>query len=181
MNKNLSALVKAAMLAAMSAVLMLFEFPIFPTAGFLKLSLSDFPALIAGFVLGPLYGGLVVIIKVAVFLVAKGSDSGYVGELSKAIIGLSFVLTSSLIFLAGKSNRSALIGLIAGMLLMTAVGALSNYYVIFPLYSGLYGMDLQVLRASMPFVLLFNIISGTVNALPTFFVYRRTERLLKRF
>ncbi len=176
-SKKVSILIKTAMLSAVSVILMLLEFPILPAVNFLKLSLSDMPALIAGFLLGPIPALTVVFVKVLLFLIVRGSDTGYVGELSKFLIGLAFVLPPSLLYLRRKGIRAALAGLAAGCALMILSAHLSNYYLILPLY----GISGAVKDAMMPWIALFNLISGTANATVTFLLYKHTGRLLRRF
>ena len=74
------------MLSGIAFILMFFEFPI-PVLipSFIKLDLSDLPALIGAFAYGPIAGILIELIKNLLHLL--DSSSGFVGELSKTNSG----------------------------------------------------------------------------------------------
>lgn len=60
---NTRVLTGTAMLAAVATVLMYMEFPIPIMPAFIKLDVSELPALIAGFAYGPVAGIVVCLIK----------------------------------------------------------------------------------------------------------------------
>ena len=60
---NVYSIALVGMLGAVSAVLMAISIPLPFAPSFLRLDISELPALFAGFFLGPLSGGVVVIIK----------------------------------------------------------------------------------------------------------------------
>ena len=99
-------LVKIAMLSAVAFVLMLLSFPLaafFPP--FLKLDLSDLPALMGGFALGPVAGVLIELIKNILNILIKGTDTGGIGELSNFIVGSFFIVPASIIYMRNKSKK----------------------------------------------------------------------------
>ena len=62
-TKRTRALTGTAMLAAVATILMYMEFPIPIMPGFIKMDISELPALIASFAYGPLSGIAVCLIK----------------------------------------------------------------------------------------------------------------------
>ena len=60
---NVYSIALVGMLGAVSAVLMAISIPLPFAPSFLRFDISELPALFAGFFLGPLSGGVVVIIK----------------------------------------------------------------------------------------------------------------------
>ncbi len=140
-NKNLAVLVRTALLGAIAFVLMLLEIPIPIVPAWLKLDFSDLPALIAGFALGPISGMIVQVVKILLFLLVRGTSSGFVGELGNLLMGIALVLPASLIYMKGKSRKSAVIGMIVGMVCMTITSGLTNYYLLIPAYSKLMGVE----------------------------------------
>ena len=69
------------MLAAISTILMLFEFPLpFLAPGFYELDFSEVPILIGAFALGPVAGTVVELIKNV--LQALSTSTGGIGELA---------------------------------------------------------------------------------------------------
>ena len=73
-----------AVLAALSCVLMYLEFSVPFVPSFLKMELSDLPALIAAFAYGPVAGVLVGLIKNLVHLPV--TTTGFAGELANFLL-----------------------------------------------------------------------------------------------
>ena len=81
------------MLAAISTILMLFEFPLpFLAPGFYELDFSEVPILIGAFALGPVAGVLTELVKVLLNLVVNGTQTAFVGEFANFVMGCMFVL-----------------------------------------------------------------------------------------
>ena len=78
----------AALLAAVAAVLQFVEFSIPVMPAFIKLDISDLPALLGTFSLGPVYGVAIQLVKNLLHL-PFGSSAG-VGELSNFLLGAVF-------------------------------------------------------------------------------------------
>lgn len=185
---------KVGILAAMATVLMFLEFPLpFLAPGFYKLDFSEVPVLIGSFALGPLSGVLIELLKNLLKFLITGSSTAGVGELSNFLTGCVFILPAALFYRVKKTRRGALLGLLLGGALFVAVGAVANYFVLIPLYSRLYGLPLDaivgmgnaihpaitdlrmlVLLAVVP----FNLVKATLDAVITFFLYKRVSFLL---
>lgn len=130
-------LAKMAMLTAISFLLYLyvkFKLPIFPS--FLEVQISELPALLAGFSMGPISGCLVIIFKC--LLKFPLSSTAYVGEATDILLGIAFVLPASLIYKYKKDIKHALIGLVVGMVVLTGMAILINRFVSIPFYVKLY-------------------------------------------
>lgn len=184
-------LVRVGVLGALAFALMFLDLPLaFIAPPFMKLDLSDVPGLISGFAMGPTYGVLVQLIK-NILNLSKTSTGG-VGELSNFIVGSSFVLVSSLIYKREKTMKSALIGIVCGVLTMAVLAMLSNYFVVFPLYARIMipmetiinmgkavnsNID-SLFKMMILSVLPFNIIKGAVNGMVTFLVYKKVKKYL---
>ena len=84
-RKHLRMLAGTAILSALSFVLMLLEFPVPFVPDFLKMDLSDLPALIAAFAYGPISGVLVALIKNLLHLPIGIPVTGGAGELAGLI------------------------------------------------------------------------------------------------
>lgn len=94
----------AAMLCAVAFVLQFIEFSIPLIPSFVKLDLSDLPALLGTFSLGPVYGVVIQLVKNLLHL-PFGSSAG-VGELSNFLLGSVFVLVAGLVYRRHKTaNR----------------------------------------------------------------------------
>lgn len=174
-NNNLSTMIKVALLGAIASILMLFDFPLPFAPPFMKIDVSEVPAIIAGFTFGPLWGFIVVVVKLLLKFLTQGTLTAGIGELSNLIVSSSLVVTASLIYKRKKTLKNAIFSLTIGIILMSALATLSNYYVIFPLY----GLPMETFAPTMEklnplvsnvptFILFsivpFNIIKGALNA-----------------
>ena len=63
MKNNTNRMIKISLLSAVSLVLMYFDFPVIPAFPWLKMDLSDVPALLGTFGFGPLVGVTIELIK----------------------------------------------------------------------------------------------------------------------
>ena len=96
-KNHIRELTVTAMLAAVATVLMFLDFslPMF-IPGFVKMDVSELPALLASFSLGPVYGVAVCLIKNLLNLIFHGSTGG-IGELCNFLLGAAFVATAGII------------------------------------------------------------------------------------
>ena len=131
-------LTATAMLSAVAFVLMMFDLalPIMPS--FIKLDISELPALLAAFAFGPVSGVLVCLIKNILHLFI--TTTGGVGEISNFILGAAFVLPAGLIYKHKKSKTSAFVGALIGAAVMAVISFPSNYFVVYPAYYIMYSM-----------------------------------------
>lgn len=188
-------LTKISVLAAVAAVLMLIEFPLFFAPEFYKLDLSEVAVLIGGFALGPVPAMMIELIKVILNLALNGTVTGGVGETANFIIGCSFVLPASIIYYKNKTMKSAIVGMVAGILMMAIVGSLANYFVLLPVYAKVFGMPIQVfidmgnalnpsivdLKSFVLFAVVpFNIVKGIIVSAVTILIYKRISPVLHR-
>ena len=73
-QKNLNKFIKISLLSAIAVMLMYFDFPIpFLPFPWLKIDLSDIPALMGGFAFGPIAGVLIGVIKELTYFNSKGN------------------------------------------------------------------------------------------------------------
>ena len=143
-NKRLNKLVKISLLSVMAFLLMFFieiPIPIFPS--FLKLDISDLPALIGGFALGPVAGIIIELIKNLLHGILK-PNTMWIGEIANFCVGAVLVSISAWIYKIKKTRMTALIGLITGVIAMSIVAALLNYYILIPAYSKAFHAPIEV-------------------------------------
>ena len=187
---RLRALVGSAVLAALSFVLMLLEFSVPFVPSFLKLDLSDLPALIASFAYGPFAGVMVALIKNLMHLPA--STTGFAGELANFILCSCFVLPAGVIYRFVKGKKGAIIGAATGTVLMALVSLPINYYITYPVYTTFMPMEaiLDMYRVLNPavtdlwsallmFNLPFNLVKGILSVGITFAIYKKISPFLQ--
>lgn len=164
-------------LTALSIILMLFiRFPIFPAAPYLEFEPMDIPILIAGFAYGPLAGLTVTLVSSLIQgITVSSAVGGWVGVLMHFIASGTFVSVASLIYKRKHNRAGAVVGLLAGVLSMTAVMIPANL-VITPAF---YGTPIDVVRSMMlPIIIPFNLIKAGINAAVTLIIYKPLSKFL---
>ena len=156
-KKYLLSLTLCGIMAAISVVLQLpfleIQLP-FLIPSFITLDLSDLPALLTAFTAGPLWGGLVAVIKNTVHL-AYSTTSG-IGELANGLMGIAFVVPAGLIYKFFHKKSGAFLGGAAGALAGAAVSFPVNMFITYPFYIGVFfGGQVQ------PLLDTYNVIFGT--------------------
>ena len=133
-----------AMLSAAATVLMFLEFPIpFLIPSFVELDFSELPALLAAFSLGPVSGVVVCLVK----NVIKGllfSGTGGVGEMCNFLLGICFVIPAGLIYRYKRTRSGALMGALAGAVIMALCSIPVNYFISYPVYTKFLPMDVII-------------------------------------
>ena len=184
-------LVMTALLSALATVLMFVSFSVPFVPSFIKLDLSELPALIAAFSMGPLSGVAVCLVKNLVNLLFTYSMG--VGELCNFLLGVAFVLPAGLIYKKHNNRKGALIGALTGALTMGVISIFINYYLVYPVYAKLLmPMDaiLGMYQAINPkvsnlwqalcfFNAPFTFVKGLISVAITFLIYKRISPLIK--
>ncbi len=129
---NVWKMTMTAMLSAIAFILMFLDFATPVAPSFIKMDLSELPALVATFAMGPVSGVVVCLIKNLLHLLM--TDTGGIGELSNFILGASFVLPAGLIYKKWKGKKCAVVGALIGALLMGVISIASNYFIVYPVY-----------------------------------------------
>lgn len=187
---NLRQLLTITLMAVISFIIMFLEMPlpIFPE--FLKVDLSDLPALITGLALGPVAGILVELLKNVLHLLR--TSTGGVGELANFLVGAALILPPSLIYKKSKNIKALALGLVGGILLMGVVGGLANYFILLPFYQNFMPMEAIIglgsavnpaIKDTLTLILYaivpFNILKGIIVTLFSMALYKRVSPLIK--
>lgn len=179
-----------AMLAAISYIMAFAEFPVPLSPSFARMDLSDFPALIGAFAFGPSIGVMIELVKNGLQLLS--TSTGDVGELANFLMGSSYVLTAGLIYKWHKSKKTAVISCIAGSVVMGITAAVTNYFILLPMFEVFmpmdqliesFGMFIPFINTKLDVVLYnafpFNLLKGLVIGAFTMMVYKRLTPVLK--
>lgn len=180
--------------AAIATVLHIFDFPLlFMAPGFYKLDFSELPVLLCGFYLGPTAAVTTEAVKILLKLMIKSTSTAFVGDFANFVVGCSLVLPATIWYHVHRSRHSALLGLIAGTLVMTVFGSLFNAVYLLPKFSQLYGLPLdqiiamgsQIFRSVhdlSTFVLFcvapLNLVKGILVSIFTMLLYKKVARPL---
>lgn len=173
MNEKTKKLVTMAMLAALAYLVMLVIK--IPVVLFLKYEPKDIIITIGGFIYGPLAACIIsLIVSFVEFLTVSGT--GVLGLIMNVISTCTFACTAAFIYKKKHTMQGAVIGLIAGIVVMVPVMILWNY-LITPIYMG-YPRE-AVVELLLPAFLPFNLIKGGLNAGITFFLYKPVVTALR--
>lgn len=184
-----------AMLSAISAILMIFEFQLPFSPSFIKFDFSDLPVMLGGFLLGPIAGSIIGILKILLNILLNGTSTMFIGELSNLFLTLTFVLSASIVYLVNKTKQNAIKGLIISVILTSILAIISNIYFIFPLYARVLNMTMSdivnmvivvnplvkdVTTMVIYSLLPFNIVKYSIIAFLTMISYKKLSYLFKR-
>jgi len=180
---------------ALSAVLLIFNFPVFFAPTFYKIDFADVPALIGGFALGPLTAISIEGIKILLNIIMEGgSQTAFIGELSNLLMSVSFVGIAVYIYKKEHTKKGALRALIIGTIALAIIGTIINYFLIIPAYTKFMNIPLDtiiemgakiipIIDSKLKLVLLctlpFNLVKGLLQSIVTFVLYKRISPLLK--
>lgn len=165
------------MLAAMAFVItFICRLTIIPSAPFLDLEFKSAIILIGGFIYGPL-PALAVSVVVCVLEMLTFSSTGIIGCIMNILATAAFVCPAAFIYKKKKSLTGAIIGLLAGTVLMTGVMLLWNYLVT-PLYMNVTREFISGLL--LPAFLPFNVIKGALNSSVTLILYKFVVTALRK-
>jgi len=133
-----SSMVKIGMLSGLGVILILLNFPLPIFPAFLKIDLSDAPAIVGTFYMGPAAGVLIQLLKnILKFII--DNNTGGVGELANFLVGSAYVVTLGLVFRKHQSKSGVLSGCLLAIGSMTITAAVLNYYVFIPAFAWVLG------------------------------------------
>ncbi|MBQ2701926.1 MAG: ECF transporter S component, partial [Clostridia bacterium] len=175
-----------AVFVALSYAVSLIEIPL-PLFGaeFLKLDFGNVFIVLISFLLGPIEGVLVCLIKESFRCI--GSSSLCAGELANFLVTSSYLLFPSILYRYKKGIKSVLLSLSVACVIATGAALLANRFIIFPTYALLFGGSIFGMTVSEAFasfwvaVLLFNLIKTLLISVLTLLLYKRLSNFLKKW
>ena len=178
MRKNrIDFIVKVGAFAAIAFVLQVIgSMMSIKVAGFLEVEISDLPAMIIAFAMGPVAGVMVELIKNILHLTI--SSTGFVGELANFVINGIFVFVCGALYKYNKTKKGAIIALSVATILLSLSSVLVNCFIMLPLYMPEAGFVAR-LELAMYTIAPFNLIRGAVLSVITIIIYKRISGLLK--
>ncbi len=187
---NVRVMTATAMLSAIAYILMFLDFSVPFMPSFIKMDLSELPALIGTFAYGPVCGVVICLIKNVIHLLI--TSTGGIGEVSNFLLGAAFVLPAGLIYRMKKTKTRALVGALTGVVFMGVFSIASNYFLVYPVYYnfmpeevvlGAYqaiipGMK-SILQCLVCFNFPFTVMKGMFSVLITMLIYKPLSPILK--
>ena len=178
------------MLSAIGFILMYVEFSVPVMPGFIKMDLSELPALIGSFAYGPLCGILVCLLKNLLHMPV--SSTVCVGEFANFLLGAVFVGTAGLIYSKKKSKKNAALASVLGAVLMGLLSIPVNYFITYPFYYNFmakeailqaYQMIIPSMKSILQCLICFNFpfttVKGLISVGISLMVYKHLSPVLK--
>jgi len=180
--------------SAMSAVLMILEFPVPFAPSFYAIDFSELPALIGAFAYGPVAGVMIEFCKIVIKIFLKPTSTAFVGELANFVTSCMLVLPASIVYLFRKSRKNAMIGAAIGTAVMTVFGTCFNAVYLLPKFAQMFGMPLDAIigmgtainpaiQGITGFVVMcvapLNLLKGSLVSVLTMLVYKKISPVLK--
>lgn len=182
------------MLSAIAIVLMLFQIPLPFTPSFYQIDFSEVPVLVGCFVMGPLAGVIIELVKILLNFVVNGTSTAGVGEVANFLVGCALCIPAGIIYKRNKTRKGAIVGMAAGTITMTVVGCVLNAFVLLPVYAkafqmpiasliemgtavnkGITGMSTFILYAVAP----FNLLKGVLVSFIVFLIYKKISPIFR--
>ena len=173
-----------AVFVALSLAVSMLSFPIFPTGGvsFLKLDFGNVFILLISFLLGPIEGVIVCVLKETLHIFVSGMNTGGVGELANMLMTSAYILFPSVLYCYKKGIKSVALSLVAACFIGTAAALLVNRFITFPLFGELFLRTdgVALFNSSFWLILAFNIIKTASISVLTLLLYKRLSNFLKK-
>ena len=192
-NSRVRKIAVVGMLTALAEVLMILDFPLpMLIPSFVKMDFSELPALVAAFVISPLAGGAVCLLKNVIHLFF--TTTGGIGEVCNFLLGAMMVLPAGFIYKYRKTRGGAVIACLAGCLVMALSSILINYYISYPVYFNIFAPEPVIIEAYQKlnpavnnlwdaliwFNAPFTFAKGLLVSIITFVIYKPLSNALKR-
>ena len=174
-----------AVFVALSYVVSFLEIPM-PIFGaeFLKLDFGNVFIVLISFLLGPIEGLAVCLLKEG--LRCLTSTSLCAGELANFLITGAYILLPATLYRFKRTLKTVVVSLSVSCLIATGTALLANRFIIFPTFAFLFGGSIYGMTVGEAFsafwvaVLLFNLIKTVLIGLLTMLLYKRLSNFLKK-
>lgn len=170
-------LTKMAMMVAISVIIAFIHAPILPAIPYIEYEPSNIPILISGFAFGPIGGLIIAMLTILLHDMMMGPSSGGWGMLMHFLATGAFVLVAGFIYRKHKSWKRAVVALAAGIVSVIAIMIPANI-IITPIYTGM--PTEAIIGMLVPFIIPFNLLSGTITSVVTFMIYKRISPFLHK-
>lgn len=136
---NIKRITFVAVFAAIASVLycyVKFPLPIFPS--FLDVNFSMIPIIIAAFMLGPIDGVIIVVIRFIMKLILVGTGTQYVGEIADLVLGVITTTSCGLVYMFYKGKFRTLLSFATVIVSWVICSIVLNIFLNIPIYVELF-------------------------------------------
>ncbi|MBC8535464.1 ECF transporter S component [Feifania hominis] len=176
MDQKINRLVRLALLAAVSVVLMYLVRIPWPAAPFLEYDPADVSIMIGTFFYGPVAGLALTVVVSAIQALTVSAASQWYGFVMHVIATGTLVLVTSFVLRRGGMKNRMAWALVIGTLSMAAVMVPANL-LLTPLYMQV--PSEAVVELLLPAILPFNLVKAGINCVVAWLVYGGVSRVIK--
>ncbi len=195
MNKKTKYLVTISLASALAMILLLFRVSLPFLPPFYELDFSESVIILAGYLLDAKATIIIQLLKNVLKILISSTNTVFVGDLANFIMGVSFVFPAVAIYKRKEDKKAMLTGLAVGIISLTIVACLVNYYIMLPTFAVAFKIPIDdivaigtrlngnitnlftfVVFATAP----FNLIKGTCNAVVALLVWKNIKVLTKK-
>ncbi|MDY6062662.1 MAG: ECF transporter S component [Erysipelotrichaceae bacterium] len=198
MNHNLKTVQKIciiSILSVLSYLLMYVRFPLPIAPSFYEMDFANIPTLFGAIFLGPYVGIGVELLRFLLKLIFIPTSTFFIGEFSGLMVNLALIIPVAIIYKQNKTYKNLIMALIVGIISFTLIAALTNYFIIIPMYVSVMKLKLETIISighainanvnslwnliwicTIP----FNLIKGGLNALIVVMAYYHMVPIFKR-
>lgn len=192
-RRTIRRITSAAILTALSVILMYLEIALPFMPPFLKFDFSEIPVLIGSFALGPVYGVIIELLKNFIHLPVTATSG--IGEMSNFLTGSIYVFTAGAIYNKVRTRKGAIVSMLIATAALTLVAIPLNYFVTLPLYGSVLGFSTEAIIGMCQSVntliqdkwslifwgfVPFNLFKGLAVAFITFWIYKPISKLINK-
>jgi len=146
-----------------------------PVVLFLDYEPKDVIIALGGFIFGPAAAATIAVVSSLVEMFTI-SSTGFIGFIMNVLASCAFACNAAIIYKKKRTISGAVIGLLTGVVAMTAVMILWNY-LLTPLYLHVPRADVAAML--VPTFLPFNLLKGGINAALTMLLYKPVVSALR--
>lgn len=191
---NVRFLTLTAILSAIAVILQYLEFPVPLMPSFVKFDFSDLPAILAAFLVSPLSGVAVCVLKNVIHMAV--SMSAGVGELCNCLLGIAMVIPAWLIYKVKPSKGTAALAMLGGCVIVALASLPINFFITYPFYENFYGLPMEAILgmyreinngvgslwdALIWFNMPFTFVKFLLDSIVVFFIYKPLARVTRKY
>lgn len=175
-----------AILTALSFLLMYLQFPLIPSADFLKIDFSIIPILIALVVFDIKASFLILLLRSVLTLLLNNAGPSTLIGIPMNIMALGVFTLALHLFWKRKPNvTNYVLASFIGTIALTIVMVALNYFYAVPMYAQFAGFDINKIIGLSTYlyamVIPFNVLEGVIFALAFYLIYLAIKPLLEKF
>ena len=167
-----------AIFVALAFSISILSFSVFPSSPvfFLEIDLGNVFILLISFLLGPVEGIIVCVLKECLHMLI--GVTGGVGELANMLMTSAYILLPSIAYRYKKGIKWVILTLVCACFIGTGAALIVNRFITFPLFLGVKGVS--VFQEGFWLIVAFNFIKTVAVSVLTLLLYKRLSNFLKK-